>query len=96
MVIINETWHVQGTYQDLASTKYGSRSFEAIWNACNMKFKMNIMDELVYKDAAWSNTEHGKIIASKIDLMLYKRNKEEWKNSSNNVNKLKELTDLLK
>ncbi|KAI4467168.1 nucleolar protein 9 [Holotrichia oblita] len=86
---------LQGTYQDLASTKYGSRSFEAIWNACNMKFKINIMDELVYKDAAWSNTEHGKIIASKINLVLYKRNKEEWKSSLNNVNKLKELTDLL-
>lgn len=54
------------------------------------------MEELAHKDGAWSNSEYGRIIASKINLVLYKRNKEEWRNSFNSVNKLKELTDLLK
>lgn len=81
----------------MASTKYGSRSFEAIWNAANLKNKLSIMEELAYKDAAWSNSEHGKIIAGKVNLLLYKRNKEEWKNSGGSVNKAKELfADILK
>ncbi|XP_045483377.1 nucleolar protein 9-like [Harmonia axyridis] len=75
---------MKGTYQDLASTKFGSRSFEAIWNAAGLKHKMAIMDELSYKDGLWSNSEHGKIISNKIHYPLYKRNKEEWKNSFNN------------
>ncbi|XP_044746447.1 nucleolar protein 9 [Coccinella septempunctata] len=72
---------MKGTYQDLAATKFGSRSFEAIWNAAGLKHKMAIMDELCYKDGLWSNSDHGKIIANKIQLSLYKKNKEEWKNS---------------
>jgi nucleolar protein 9 len=88
---------MKGVYQELASTKYGSRSFEAIWNAANLKNKLSIMEELAYKDAAWSNSEHGKIIAGKVNLLLYKRNKEEWKNSGGSVNKAKELfADILK
>ncbi|RZC39239.1 hypothetical protein BDFB_004216 [Asbolus verrucosus] len=88
---------MKGAYQDLASTKYGSRSFEAIWNAANIKNKLSIMEELAYKDASWSNSEYGKIIANKINLVLYKRNKEEWKSSLNTVNKVEDLfADILK
>lgn len=49
-----------------------------------MKTKLSIMNELSYKESSWSNTEHGKIIASKINMGFYKKNKEEWKNSFNN------------
>ncbi|XP_022913742.2 nucleolar protein 9 [Onthophagus taurus] len=90
---------LQGSYQDLAGTKYGSRSFEAIWNVCGVKYKLNIIQELAQKDGLWSNSECGKIVANKIDLALFKRNKEEWKNSLNKVDKvndLKNLTKLLK
>ncbi|KAF5281835.1 hypothetical protein FQA39_LY05049 [Lamprigera yunnana] len=69
---------LQGTYQDLAGDKYGSRSFEAIWNTANLKSKTIIMNELAYKDGTWSNTQFGRIISSKINLQLYKRNKEQW------------------
>lgn len=82
---------LQGSYQELASTKYGSRSFEAIWDCANLKHRLAIMDELVYKDGSWSNSEHGKIIASKINLSLYKRNKEDWKNSHSTNNKAQRL-----
>ncbi|XP_018569686.1 nucleolar protein 9 [Anoplophora glabripennis] len=88
---------MMGTYQELATSKYGSRSFEAIWSIANLKTKLQIMDELSHKNASWSNSEHGKIIANKVNLLLYKRNKEDWKNSFNKSNKsAKILADILK
>lgn len=61
-------------------TKYGSRSFDALWNAANLKCRLAIMNELAYKDGAWSNSDYGRIIAGKVNLMLYKRNKDDWQN----------------
>ncbi|KAJ8957662.1 hypothetical protein NQ318_017554 [Aromia moschata] len=87
---------MMGAYREMASLKYGSRSFEAIWNAAALKAKLQIMDELCYKDGAWSNSECGKIIAAKVNLALYKRNKEEWKNSLNKVDKSALFADILK
>lgn len=86
-----------GTYRDLAATKYGSRSFEAIWNVASLKLRLMIMDELSVKDASWSTSDFGKIIAGKINLVLYKRNKEDWKNSLDKVDKREKiLADILK
>lgn len=76
-----------GFYQPLASSKYGSRSFEALWNVANLKTMTKIMEELAEKDAAWSKSEFGKIIAGKVNLVLYKRDKEKWKNSINTEQK---------
>lgn len=88
---------MQGTYQELASNKYGSRSFEALWNAAGLKNRTIIMEELSYKDGSWCNSEHGKIIAHKIGLVLFKRNKEEWRGSMNASNKAEVLfADILK
>ncbi|XP_057660599.1 nucleolar protein 9 [Diorhabda carinulata] len=74
---------MMGVYKDLASSKFGSRSFEALWNVANLKCKLQIIEELSHKDASWVNSEFGKIISNKINYLLYKRNKEEWKNSLN-------------
>lgn len=46
-----------------------------------MKAKLHIMEELAHKDGSWSNTDCGRIIAAKINLVLFKRNKENWKGS---------------
>ncbi|KAK9869110.1 hypothetical protein WA026_002868 [Henosepilachna vigintioctopunctata] len=81
---------MKGTYQDLASTKYGSRSFEAIWNSAGLKHKKGLLDELCCKEALRSHSEHEKIIANKIHLSLYKRCKEERKNSFDTNDKVKE------
>ncbi|KAJ8925549.1 hypothetical protein NQ315_009389 [Exocentrus adspersus] len=40
---------MMGVYQELATSKYGSRSFEAIWNVANFKSKVQIMEELAKK-----------------------------------------------
>ncbi|KAB0804765.1 hypothetical protein PPYR_01735 [Photinus pyralis] len=71
---------LQGTFQELAADKYGSRSFEAIWNVTSLKNRKTIMNELSHKDGAWSNTQFGRIISAKVNLTMYKRNKEEWNN----------------
>ncbi|VEN34580.1 unnamed protein product [Callosobruchus maculatus] len=86
-----------GTYQELASTKYGSRSFEALWNGAHLKLKLMIMEELSKKDASWTNTQFGQIISNKVNLALFKRSREDWKNSLNKVDKTEKiLADILK
>lgn len=84
-----------GTYRELVVSKYGSRSFEAIWRSANLKLKLVILDELSEKDAAWCNSEFGKIIAGKINFSLFKRNKETWKSNLSSSSKPKNLLDVL-
>lgn len=67
----------------MAATKYGSRAFEALWSVANFKAKITIMEELSRKDGTWANTEYGRIVANKLNLPLYKRSKEDWKNHLN-------------
>uniref|UniRef100_A0A6P7FTK4 Nucleolar protein 9 n=1 Tax=Diabrotica virgifera virgifera TaxID=50390 RepID=A0A6P7FTK4_DIAVI len=74
---------MMGMYRDLAVSKFGSRSFEALWNAASVKFKLQIMEELSHKDGSWVHSDFGKIIAQKVNFVTFKRNKEEWKNSLN-------------
>ncbi|ERL90018.1 nucleolar protein 9 [Dendroctonus ponderosae] len=74
-------WKMKDTYQELAVSKYGSRAFEAIWNVANIKGKLQIMQELLHKEQLWCNSQFGKIIASKVNLALFKRNKETWKSA---------------
>ncbi|KAG5894945.1 hypothetical protein JTB14_023294 [Gonioctena quinquepunctata] len=88
---------LMGTYQELAASKYGSRSFEAVWNVASFKARVQIMEELSHKEGAWANSDYGKIISGKVNLLLFKRNKDEWKNSLNKVNNSdKFLEDILK
>lgn len=70
----------KGVYQDLAPTKYGSRSFDAVWGATTLKHKTMIMEELSKLEGKLS-TNCGRIIANKINLDLFKRNREQWKSS---------------
>lgn len=53
------------------------------------------MNELSYKDSSWSHSDCGKIIAAKTNLILYKKNKDEWKSSFNKKDKLKPFVDLI-
>ncbi|CAH2002720.1 unnamed protein product [Acanthoscelides obtectus] len=88
---------LMGSYQELASTKYGSRSFEALWNGAQLKLKIMIMEELSKKDASWANTPFGQIISNKVNLALFKRSRDDWKNSLNKGDKAEKiLADILK
>lgn len=49
------------------------------------------MQELSYKDGAWTSNEFGRIIAGKVNVQLYKRNQEEWKQFIGKEDKTKNL-----
>lgn len=53
------------------------------------------MDELCHKEGAWVNSEFGRIVANKVNLMLYKRNKDDWKNYLNKTNKVESLLKIM-
>lgn len=54
-----------------------------------------IMDELCDKEGGWINSEYGKIVAKKVKLSLYKRNKEDWKNYLTKDNKVESLLKIM-
>lgn len=86
---------IQGFYPELAGTRYGSRAFEALWSVANLSMRFSVMDELSCRDSKWLNSEYGTIIASKVNLPLYKRNKSEWKNYLNKGNKVETLLKII-
>lgn len=49
------------------------------------------MEELSYKDGSWITHEFGRIIAGKVNVQLYKRNQEEWKQFIGKSDKTKNL-----
>lgn len=53
------------------------------------------MDELVHKDGTWANSEYGRIVANKVNLQVYKRNKEDWKNYLNKNSKVDSLLSVM-
>lgn len=75
----------------MVTSKFGSRCFDAIWGIANLKQRTQIMQELSYKDGSWTSNEFGRIIAGKVNVQLYKRNQEEWKQFIGKEDKTKNL-----
>lgn len=49
------------------------------------------MEELSYKDGLWTNSQFGKIIASKFQYETFKRKKNEWAELMDKQKKTKSL-----
>lgn len=73
----------------LAKSKSGSRAFDCIWKVTDSKQRLMIMTELIKYETELSSTQFGSIISSKINLSLFRHDKDKWIND--NQNKLKTL-----
>jgi len=62
----------------LASSKHGSRSFDAVWESLTAKQKSQVMEELKSQQSAVVAPLWGKVIATKTRLDLYRQDKEKW------------------
>lgn len=73
----------------LAKSKSGSRAFDCIWKVTDSKQRLMIMTELIKYETELSSTQFGSIISSKINLSLFRHDKDKWIND--NQNKLKTM-----
>lgn len=79
----------QDYYTTLAKSKSGSRAFDCIWKVTDSKQRVMIMTEFMKRESELLSTQFGSIIASKLNLGLFRHKKEEW--IKNDQDKLKTL-----
>ncbi|KAG7213269.1 hypothetical protein KM043_002569 [Ampulex compressa] len=69
---------LQGCWAQLAQSTHGSRCLEKIWQWSGANQRRAIMDELASLGESLRTTKSGRIIATKLNVPLYARNKKDW------------------
>lgn len=69
----------------LATSKHGSRSFDAIWSIATVNCKVEIANELCNKMSLVTSNKCGERIALKISLSTFCESKDEWKKTINEM-----------
>lgn len=64
----------------MAKSKSGSRAFDCIWKVTDSKQRVMIMTEFIKHESELTSTQFGSIISSKLNLSLFRHNKDEWIN----------------
>jgi hypothetical protein len=73
----------------LAKSKSGSRAFDCIWKVADSKQHLMIMTEFLRHESDLTSTQFGSIISNKLNLGLFRHQKDEWLKADQN--KLKTL-----
>lgn len=71
--------HLMGCYVTLATSKHGSRSFDALWNIASFRHKVQIAEELSTNMPLVTSNMYGIGVAKKVALTAFQHDKEEWK-----------------
>lgn len=82
---------LQGGYQTLVISRYGSRSFDAIWEVASLKNKEFILQELSHQSGSWTHNEYGKHIARKVNIDQFMKNRDSWRAAIGKPQKSKEI-----
>lgn len=82
---------LQGCFCSLATSKFGSRSLDAIWQASSVKTRQLIGEELLQKETALLGDFFGRIIFGKYALPLLKKQKGDWKTMQDKESKKRKL-----
>ncbi|XP_050525756.1 nucleolar protein 9 [Daktulosphaira vitifoliae] len=86
---------LKGHYTTLAISKSGSRVFDSLWKVADLKYRTSIMTELLKHESQLSSTMSGSIIISKVDLRMFRHNKDNWvKVEQDKVNTMKVFEEL--
>lgn len=82
---------LQGHYHTLACSKSGSRALDALWQSCDIKWRMTIGEELLTKEGALLSNNFGRILSSNYALPLLKSQKADWKSKQEHDSKKRKL-----
>lgn len=69
---------MQGYYQNLALSQYGSRALEQIFGVASMEQKTRIMAELADKSSLLNGTGYGRLVVAKLDVPTFKLSQKKW------------------
>ncbi|XP_022179239.1 nucleolar protein 9 [Myzus persicae] len=71
-------WKLKDYYTILAKSKSGSRAFDCIWKVADTKQRTMIMTEFLKHESDLTSTQFGSIIASKLNLGMFRHKRDEW------------------
>ena len=83
--------NLQENLVNLACSKHGSRSIDAIWNRGSPKLKEILAAKLAPNEAKLNSDRYGKFIALNLNLSVFKRARDQWTASFDKKKKAKEL-----
>ncbi|KAK9305037.1 hypothetical protein QLX08_003737 [Tetragonisca angustula] len=82
---------LKGYWSQLAKSTHGSRSLDRIWAWASMNHKMLIMEELTEVGESLRSTMSGQIMSKKLNVPLFARNRNDWKEGLGKEEKTKAL-----
>ncbi|KAI9561543.1 hypothetical protein GHT06_012502 [Daphnia sinensis] len=82
---------LQGCFYSLATSKFGSRALDTIWQASSVKTRQLIGEELLQKETALMGDFYGRLLFGKYALSLLKKQKVDWKTMQEKENKKRKL-----
>lgn len=91
IVLLTVNCRFQGTFQELAISKHGSRALEKIFFASATEQKVKIMEELSNKSQILNSTMFGQVILTKLKVELYKKSFHNWKSAIEKEEKTKDI-----
>jgi hypothetical protein len=65
---------------DLAISKFGSRTFDNLWKTVDLKNRQLLVDQLIPVQSKLRTNEFGRFLLNKLNLGLYRRSVEAWRN----------------
>ncbi|XP_065214467.1 nucleolar protein 9 [Planococcus citri] len=81
----------QGCYTSLATSKHGSRVFDTVWAASNVKNRIAIASELSENESKLYESPFGRPIIYKTSLAQFRHNRDDWVQAQNQGDKVKKL-----
>jgi hypothetical protein len=76
---------------NMACSKHGSRSIDAIWSKASPKLRETVAAKLVNHETRLNGDQFGKFVSTNLGLSLFKRSREQWKASFDKKEKAKKL-----
>ncbi|XP_031416159.1 nucleolar protein 9 [Clupea harengus] len=87
---------IEGTYVQLACSRYGSRFLEAVWNSATVSQRQSIAQELVPSETQLRSDQFGRHIWPKFGLAHFGKRKAHWMEiQTGDSKKRKMFSDLL-
>merc|ERR1711860_278274 len=82
---------LNGQLFTMATSKHGPRSVQSIWGKSSAKAKESMAKELSSSASQLNSNQFGKYVSQQMNLELYKRSRDEWKQCGEAVAKKEKL-----
>ncbi|ORX54716.1 ARM repeat-containing protein [Piromyces finnis] len=84
-----------GNYGEIACNRYGSHLVDKCWAVSDLKMKESIAEELLESERELNSNFHGKFVLRNCKIESFKRNRQEWIEHENGLERKKQMFEEL-